>query len=133
MDPGRFNRRSFLVSIGSASVLTACGGGAYSPAQSGPPTLGTAPTAAPIGAPANSVAFTIVNNNMSIISSSIMVYVFGQDTGGNWQFLKPDWTLAPWAQTAAFPGIPFYAGGSGSGTTSQTFFLPKLISARIYI
>ena len=130
MASGRFNRRFFLVSFGSMSVLTACGGGAYSPTPSSSPTLGSSP---PPGAPANSVAFTIVNSNPSISSNSIMIYVFGQDGSGNWQYLKPDWTLAPWAQTAPFPGIPFYAGGSGSGSTSQTFYLPKLISGRIYI
>src|SRR5438552_2243601 len=110
MASGRFNRRFFLVSCGSMGVLTACGGGAYSPTPSSSPTLGSTP---PPGAPANSVGLTIVNNNSSISSNSITIYVFGQDGNGNWQYLKPDWTLAPWAQTGPFPGIPFYAGGSG--------------------
>ena len=146
----RLDRRYFLVSLGSMSVLVACSGGGSTPGalpSTGPtatPTLGPTatptvgptatptPTAAPT-IPPNSVAMTLVNANPSVASSSINVYVFGQDTSGNWQYLKPDWTLAPWSQTAPFAGIPFYAGGSGSGNTSQPFYLPKLISARVYI
>lgn len=142
------NRRFFLVSLGSTGVLVACAGGGTNPLPSGggtptPGPTGTA-TSTPAGTPTasptpgstpvpNTVAMTLANDNPSISSGSINVYVFGQDAGGNWQYLKPDWTLAPWAQTAPFPAIPFYAGGSGSGNVSQTIYLPKLVSARVYI
>lgn len=143
------NRRLFLVSLGSSGVLVACGGGGGTtppvPSGSGTPTpkpTGTAtptPTPTPTASttpapPANTVAFKIVNDNPAISSSSINVYIFGMDpASGNWMYVKPDWTTAPWSQTSAFSGIPFYAGGSGSGNTSQTIYLPQLTSARIYI
>ena len=142
----RLDRRYFLISLGSMSMLVACSPGGTTPGvlptstpsttPTATPTIGPTATPTPTAAPTippNSVAMPLVNANPSLTSSSINVYVFGQDTGGNWQYLKSDWTLAPWAQTAPFPGIPFYAGGTGSGNTSQPFYLPKLISARIYI
>jgi len=143
------NRRLFLVSLGSSGVLVACGagggstplvpsgGGTPTPKPTGTPTPTPAATATPTPTPvppANSVAFSLVNNNPAISSSSINVYIFGMDpASGNWVYVKPDWTTAAWSQTSAFSGIPFYAGGSGSGNTSQTIYLPQLTSARIYI
>lgn len=141
------NRRIFLVSLGSTGMLVACGGGGgTNPVPSGgsptphgtsTPTVSPSPTPSPTASPtppANTVAFTIVNNNPAISSSSINIYVYGMDpSSGNWVYVKPDWTTAAWTQTAPFPAIPFYAGASGSGNTSQTIYLPQLTSARIYI
>lgn len=144
-----FDRRFFLVSLGSTGVLVACGGGGGGtgslPSSGGTPTPVGSATASPTPVPgstatptpvppANSVAFTIVNGNSAIASSSLNIYIYGMDpASGNWVYVKPDWTTAAWAQTGPFPAIPFYASGSGSGNTSQTIYLPQLTSGRIYI
>lgn len=138
------NRRLFLVSLGSSGVLVACGGGGGTtlppsgggtptPKPTGTPTPTPAPTATPTPtAPPNTIALTI-SNNSAVASSNIQIYVFGQDSGNNWVYLNHDWTTSAWSQTSNIPGIPFYAGGNGSGSSSQTIYLPQLTAARVFI
>jgi hypothetical protein len=150
-------RKMFITGIAASGALVACGGkGTTPPAPTAAPTAtpsagptGTptvAPTATPTAAPTavptvvpGTTPISIVNTNPAMANASINVYIYGQVPGTTgagtvWQFVNLDGSLTTMtAGGPAVPALPFYPGGSGSGTSSQPFHLPPMQSGRIYI
>lgn len=150
-------RKIFITGIAASGALVACGGkGTTPPAPTSAPTATpsagptasptVAPTATPTPAPTavptvvpGTTPMSIVTTNPAMAGSSINVYIYGQvpgtsGTGTVWQFVNIDGSVTTMTPGGpAVPALPFYPGGSGSGTTSQPFHLPPLQSGRIYI
>ena len=106
-------------------------GASPSPIPTATPTATPTPTPTPT-APPNTVPLQIVNNNPAIPSSSLNIYIEGQVPGSSptvWQYVTASGSTVPMTNNGAnIPPIPF-----GSGTTSNTLYLPAMTSGRIYI
>jgi hypothetical protein len=153
----RLTRGILLGVFAGGTLLTAaCSGSSQSPvprasaapsaAPSGTPS--TAPSAAPTPIDSNHVAFVVqispgaISAAPNVVPSAVNIYVTGQQPApsassscGSWlQVTDPSGTTAPFPTGGAtVTALPFYANGTGSGTTSQVIQLPELCSGRIYI
>jgi len=121
--------QSTLVCSALAIVLTGCAGAVSTTT----PSVQQSPGGGTVGLSPSGVALKIVNNNSAAMpSSGINIYVYGQipgSAGPTWQYVTAAGsTVAMTNNGANIPPIPF-----GSGSTSQTIYLPPMTSCRIYI
>lgn len=126
------NARHFFFCALASIALAGCSSSIQpgTPPSGGGPNPG--PTSGPPGPVGKAVMLRIVNNNSSIPSSNINVYLFGQipgSAGPTWAYVTANGSTVPMSANGAnIPPIPY-----GSGSTSNPIYLPSLTSARIYI